>query len=66
MKRLAPILLAILTVLFSATAVFADVIAEPETAVSIFARYWPYFLGFAVFVVVVMVVQHINNKRDGQ
>jgi|GEM_PF-6928374 len=57
------VLAAVLLVLASASAVFADVIAEPRVT-SVFVQYWPYILGFVVFLVIVMVVQHVNNKRD--
>ncbi len=59
LKPLKTALLALLTAFAAVTAVYADVIA-PEPAVK---KYWPYYLGFGVFVVIIMVTQYINHKR---
>ena len=58
-KTLLKLALALLAVLGSASAAFA----EGETFGATFVKYLPYFLGFLAFIVVIMVVQYINHKR---
>ncbi len=54
------VLLTLLTVFASASFVFADVISPGEAA----KKYWPYYLMFAGALVLIMIVQYIDHKRN--
>ena len=59
-KVLKTVLLTLLTILMSVSFVFADVITPGEAA----KKYWPYYLIFGGALVLIMIVQYVDHKRN--